>query len=120
MLMLQLLTTKFENLRMDEDESISDFNIRVRDIANHSFALREKMSEENLVRKILTYLPKFFDMKVATIEEAQYLSTLKVDELIFSLQTFEVSINGRSKKKNKSVAFVSNSQEYENHGDKDT
>lgn len=36
---LQLLTTKFENLRMDKDESIYEFHIRLHDIANNSFAL---------------------------------------------------------------------------------
>lgn len=41
---LQILTTKFENPRMMEDESISDFNICLRDIANNSIALGEKMS----------------------------------------------------------------------------
>lgn len=81
---------------MDEDEYASDFNIILRDIANNSFSLGEKMSEEKLVRNILKYLPKKFEMKVTSIEEAQDLSTLKVDELMGSLQTFEVSINGRS------------------------
>lgn len=55
---------------MDEDESISDFNIRFRNIVNNSFSLVEKMSEEKLVRKILKFLPKKFDIKVAAIEEA--------------------------------------------------
>lgn len=85
MLRLQLITTKFKNLRMWEDESISKFNIRLHDMANSSFALGEKMSEEKLVRKILTYLPQKFDMKVTTIEEAQDLRTLKVDKLTDSL-----------------------------------
>lgn len=70
---------------MWEDESISKFNIRLHDMANNSFALGEKMSEEKLVRKILTYLPQKFDMKVTTIEEAQDLRTLKVDKLTGSL-----------------------------------
>lgn len=105
---LQLLTTEFEKFIMMKDESISDFNIRLCDISNNSFSLGEKMSEEKLVRKILRYLPQKIDMKVTTIEEAQDLSTLKVDELIGSLQTFEFSINGRSQKKNKGVAFLSN------------
>lgn len=38
---LQLLITKFDNMRMNEDESIYDFNIRLHDIANNSFALGE-------------------------------------------------------------------------------
>lgn len=35
-------------------------------------------------------------MKVTAIEEAIDLSRIKVDELIGSLQTFEISINERS------------------------
>lgn len=57
-------------MRMKEDESISNFNIKPRDIANTYFALREKMSREKLARKILRSLPKMFDIKVTTIEEA--------------------------------------------------
>ncbi|XP_057452470.1 uncharacterized protein LOC130744299 [Lotus japonicus] len=108
---LQLLTTQFENLRMKEDETISDFHLRVRDLANASFALGEQMSEEKLARKILRSLPKKYDMKVTAIEEAQDISSIKVDELIGSLQTFEMSINERSDKKNKSIAFVSNTED---------
>lgn len=55
---------------MHEDETIYDFNIRICDIANTSFVLGEKMSKEKLSREILRSLPKKFDMKVKTIEEA--------------------------------------------------
>ncbi|MCI70435.1 gag-pol polyprotein, partial [Trifolium medium] len=47
-------------------------------------------------------------MKVTTIEEAQDISKMKVDELVGSLQTYESAINERAEKKNKSIAFVSN------------
>jgi hypothetical protein len=50
---LQLLTTKFENLKMKEDESIHEFHLSVMDIANSFKALGEKMSDEKLARKIL-------------------------------------------------------------------
>lgn len=70
---------------MKEDESISNFKIHLPNMANTSFALGEKMSEEKLVRKILWSLPKKFDMKVMAIEEAKDLSNIKVDELIGSL-----------------------------------
>lgn len=90
---LRLLTTKFENLRMMEDESISDFNMRLCDIANNYSTLGENVSKEKLVRKILRYLPLKFDLKVTTIEEARDLRTLKVNECIGSRQIFEVSIN---------------------------
>lgn len=69
---------------MNEDESISDFKIRLCDIANTFLASREKISKEKVARKILRSLPKKFDIKVITIEEAHDLSSIKVDELIGS------------------------------------
>lgn len=86
---LQLLTTRFENIKMKDDENIHDFHMSILEIANSSSALGERMSEEKLVRKILRSLPKKFDMKVTTIEEAQDIISMRVDELIGSLQTFE-------------------------------
>lgn len=116
---LHILTTKFENLRMNEDESISDFNIHLRDLANTSIALGEKMSEEKLTRKILRSLPKKFDMKVTAIEESLDISSIKVDKLIESIQTFELAMNYISQKKNKSIAFVSNTKDNEDQLEKD-
>ncbi|KAK2411140.1 gag-protease polyprotein [Trifolium repens] len=102
---LQLLATKFENLRMEDEETISEFNTRIRDIANSTFALGEKIPEEKIARKILRLLPKRFNMKVIAIEESQDLSTMKVDELIGSLQTFEMSLDDKPEKKMKNLAF---------------
>lgn len=75
------------------------------------------MYEEKMARKILISLPKKFDMKVTAIEEAQDLSIIKFDELIGSLETFDMAINDRSEKKNKSISFVSNIEEDENQGE---
>src|SRR3954469_4423326 len=100
---LQILTTKFENLKMKEDETIYEFHMNVREISNNSPALGEKMTEEKLVRKILISLPNRFDMKVTAIEEAQDISNMKLDKLIGSLQTFKMSICESVEKKNKSI-----------------
>jgi len=83
---IQLLTTKFENLKMLEDDSIQDYHLNILDIANFFESLGEKIYDEKLVRKILRSLPKRFDMKVTAVEEAHDISSLKVDELIESLQ----------------------------------
>jgi hypothetical protein len=74
---LQMLTTQFENLKMSEEQTISDFHMQIRDIANTSFALGEKMTNEKLVRKILRSLPKRFSMRVTAIEEAQDISIIR-------------------------------------------
>jgi hypothetical protein len=44
----QLLTTKFENLRMLEDESIQDYHLNILDIANSFESLGEKISDEKI------------------------------------------------------------------------
>jgi hypothetical protein len=117
---LQLFTTKFENLKMKEDENIHEFHMNVLDIANTCDALGEKISDAKLVRKILRSLPRRFDMKVTAIEEAQDISTLKLDELIGSLQTFELAIEDRSEKKSKGIALISNTEDEEVQNDDDT
>ena len=66
----QLLTTKFENMRKLEDESIQVYHLNILDMANSFESLGEKISDEKLVRKILRSLPKRFDIKVTAIKEA--------------------------------------------------
>ena len=68
---LQLLTTKFENLCMQEDETIGEYNTRACDIANKVFSLGEKIPEERLVQKVLRSLPIIFTYKVTAINEAK-------------------------------------------------
>ncbi|TYK23179.1 gag-pol polyprotein [Cucumis melo var. makuwa] len=60
---LQLITSKFEALRMAEDESVSKYNERVLEIANDSLLLGEKIHESKIVRKVLHSLPRKFDVK---------------------------------------------------------
>ncbi|CAJ2661894.1 unnamed protein product [Trifolium pratense] len=114
---LQLLTTKFENLRMNDDETIQEFHMTILDYDNQFDALGEKIPEEKLVRKMLRSLPKKFDMKVTAIEEAKDITKMKLDELLGSLQTYEVATNERMDKKTKSIAFVSNAEEEDQQSD---
>ncbi|XP_024028691.1 uncharacterized protein LOC112093781 [Morus notabilis] len=103
---LQILTTRFENLRMLEDETIFDFNSKLCDIANEAFALGEKISEEKLVRKVLRSLPRRFAYKVTAIEEAKDIQTMKLDELMGSLRTFEMNLDeNKEGKKEKSITL---------------
>jgi len=83
---------------MKEDETIRDYYMNVLDIANSFDSLGEKVSNEKLIRKILISLPKRFDMKVTAIGEAQDTASMKVEELIESLQSFKIMINTRKEK----------------------
>ncbi|CAM8982960.1 unnamed protein product [Rhodiola kirilowii] len=90
---METVTSKFENLRMQEDETIADFNTRVLDIFNEAFALGEPMTKETLVRKVLRSLTKRFAMKALAVKEANDVKTMRLDELMGSLQTHEMDMN---------------------------
>ncbi|KAK2362889.1 gag-protease polyprotein [Trifolium repens] len=114
---LQLLHSKFENLRMKEEETIYDFHMSVLDLANSFDSLGERLSDEKLVRKILRSLPKRFDMKVTTVEEAKDIASMKVEEVVGSLQTFEMNFSEKVEKKGKNIAFTSNTEEADDNLD---
>src|SRR6266487_424122 len=115
---LQILTTQFEGLKMKEEETVHEFHMSILDYANTFDSLGEKIPEEKLVRKLLRSLPPRFDMKVTAIEEFREIKSMKLDELVGSLQTFELSMKDKTEKKNKSIAFVSNTDE-ESESDKE-
>ena len=84
---------------MLKDESINEFNSKLCEIANEAFTLGKKYPEIKLVRKILRFLPNRFVYKVAAIEEARDVNTMRLDELIGSLQTFELNLKQNKKRK---------------------
>jgi len=83
---LQYYTTKFEDLKMGEDETVAEFNGRVRDIANKSFQFGKKLKDQKLVRKVLRALPRRFNMKVTAIYENGRMGAMTLDELMGSLE----------------------------------
>ena len=85
------LTTRFENLRMLEDESLSEFYTKLCDSANESIALSKKISKTTLVRKIARSFPDRFSSKVIAIEEAKNLNFMKIKDLMGSLHAFEMN-----------------------------
>ena len=77
---------------MHEDETLSDFYIKLCNIANKSFALGEKIYETTLVRKIMRSLLDRFSSKVNAIEEAKDLDSTKVEDLMGSFYAFEMTL----------------------------
>ena len=52
-------------------------------------------------------------MKVTTIEEAQDISSMQVDELIGSLQNFKLVVDNKTEKKGKGISFTANTADDE-------
>ena len=66
---LQTLRIQYENLKMDNEESIANFLLRLDDIVNRMRNLGETITESTLVEKILTSLMEKFESKVSALEE---------------------------------------------------
>jgi hypothetical protein len=90
---LQTYRLKFEQLKMNEDEIVSKYFLRVEELVNSMKGLGEKIEESFLVHKILRSLLDKFNPKVSTIEELNDLKTLSIDQLIGTLTAYEMRIS---------------------------
>ncbi|XP_060972451.1 uncharacterized protein LOC133038346 [Cannabis sativa] len=106
---LRALAKAFENLTMEEDESVAEFHAKLCDISNESYALGKTYSNSKLVRKVLSVLPRRFMSKVTSIEEIRNIEELDLDELIGSLQNYELSLSRWKKTKKQKEVVKENS-----------
>jgi hypothetical protein len=90
---LQTHRLKFEQLKMNEDEIVSKYFLRVEDLMNSMKGLGEKIEEAFLVQKILRSLPDRFNPKVFAIEEMNDIKTLSIDQLLGTLTAYEMRIS---------------------------
>jgi hypothetical protein len=90
---LQTYRLKFEQLKMNEDETISKYFLRVEELVNAMKGLGENFDDPLLVQKILRSLPDKFNPKLSAIEELNDLKTLSIDQLLGNLTTYEMIIN---------------------------
>ena len=68
---LQMLATRFKELKMSEDESFDSFYSKLNEVIVSKFNLGEKTEDYKIVRKILQSLPESFHAKVTAIEESK-------------------------------------------------
>jgi hypothetical protein len=90
---LQTYRLKFEQLKMNEDETISKYFLRVVELVNAMKGLGETFDDSLLVQKILRSLPNKFNPKVSAIEELNDLKNLSIDQLLGTLTAYEMRIN---------------------------
>ena len=104
---------------MHDDESISDFYIKLCDIANESFALGKKIPETTFIRKIMRSLPNRFSSKVIAIEEAKDLDSMKVEDLMGSLCAFEITLKQRKREKSIALKTMHEKEDSSEEGNED-
>ena len=86
--------------------SLSTFNSKLNEVIVKKFNLGEKTEDSKIVRKILQSLLESFRAKVTAIEESKDLDDIKVQKLIGSLQTYELSLPNQRKSKSLALKIV--------------
>ena len=117
-LKLQRLTTSFEEIKMEVDESFDEFYAKLKDIVNSAFKLGETITKPKIVRKVLRFLLERFHAKITAIEESKDIDKIPLTELVGNLQTYELGLIriGKSSK-GKSMALKAKSSEIDESSD---
>ena len=94
---VRILVNDYEMFKMKPNESIVEMFTRFTYVVNGFEVLRNRVSEEDKVSKILRFpLPKW-NSKTEAIEEAKNLKELPLKERIGSLITYEMEIARQEK-----------------------
>ena len=117
-LKLQRLTTSFEEINMEEDESFNEFYAKLKNIVNSTFNLKETILKPKIVRKVLRSLLERFHAKITAIEESKDIDKNPLIELVGNLQTYELGLTriGKSNK-GKSMTLKAKSSDADKSSD---
>jgi hypothetical protein len=63
--------SRFEEIKMIENETCGEFYTRINNLRNLMVSLGKKVSDAKLIKKILRSLSERFRIKVTSIEEAR-------------------------------------------------
>ena len=103
---LQQLTFKFESIRIFDDESSDEFYAKPNDIVNSAYNLSEIYDQPKIVKKILRSLTENFRPEVTAITESKDVDSIPIDELVGSLQSYELDLPKTSKSKSMALKSV--------------
>ena len=91
---------------MSDDESFDEFYAKLNDIVNSAYNLGEIYDQPKIIRKILRSLTEDFRPKVTAIIESKDVDSILVDELVGSLQSYELDLPKTGKSKSMALKFV--------------
>jgi hypothetical protein len=83
-----MLVSQFEEIRMLEDETFDELSSKLSVIRNSTINIGKKMDDAKVVKKIFRSLPERFIPQVVIVQQSKNLDTIRVEELVDSLQTF--------------------------------
>jgi hypothetical protein len=107
-----MLVSQFEVIRMEEEETFDEFYSKLSTIRNSTINLGNKMTDAKIIKKILRSLPARFIPQIIVIQQSKDLEIMRVEELVGSLQTFELLLPKPKNSKNLFFFFFEKSIEY--------
>ncbi|KAK2969918.1 hypothetical protein RJ640_000531 [Escallonia rubra] len=122
---INMLVQQYEAFKMKEHESINEMYSRFTLIINGLRLLGKIYPEKEVVRKVLRSLPKRCETKLTASQEAKHLNVLKLEELVGSLMTHEITMKIHdeeeitSKKKNLAIKTETSHEPTESSDDSD-
>ena len=103
---LQQLTTRFESIRMSDDECFDKFYAKLNNIVNSAYNFGEIYDQPKIVRKIHRSLTEDLRPKMTAITESKDVNSIPVDELVGSLQSYELDLPKTNKSKSMALKSI--------------
>ena len=91
---------------MSDDKSFDEFYTKLNVTVNSAYNLGEIYDQSKIVKKILRSLTENFRQKVTAITESKDVNSIPVDELVGSLQSYELDLPKTSKSKSMTLKSV--------------
>ena len=89
---LQTLRRQYELLSMGEDEKIAEYVSKVQKLVHLMKGCGETLTDKMIVEKVMRTLTSHFDHVIVAIQESNNLETLKLEDLVGSLEAHEIRI----------------------------
>ena len=91
--------------RFDDELSTTEIAY-LNDIVNSAYNLGEIYNQPKIIRKILRSLTEDFRLKVTAIIESKDVNSIPIDELVGSLQSYELDLSKTSKSKSMALKSI--------------
>ncbi|XP_019094587.1 PREDICTED: uncharacterized protein LOC109129975 [Camelina sativa] len=102
---LDQLASQFEVLRMDPEETISQFSAKMSSIANEAKNLGKTYKNTKLVKKLIRCLPSKYAAHKAVMRVSGNTDTLRFEDLVGMLKSEEMEVAEEQRIHDKGIAF---------------
>ncbi|XP_048620011.1 uncharacterized protein LOC106393659 [Brassica napus] len=114
---LQTLMTKFDRLKMDDNDTVDDFAGKISSLSSKATSLGENIEESKMVKKFLKGLPRYkYIQIVASLEKVLDLNKAGFEDIVGTLKAYEERVGEETQKEDQGKLMFSNNEEHSQRG----